>query len=97
MATIEELQTSWNNLGQALGDACSGVNGGGCTGALGRHAQLSGRISAWNRLPAESAGYVAIIGSLDQASQQLAGGASSGALVSAGQAMSQVQTLLDNA
>lgn len=97
MATIGELQTSWNNLGQALSDACSGVSGGGCTGALGKHTQLSRRTSAWNRLPDQSAGYDPVIASLDNASAQLGGGASAGALASANQAMGRVQALLDNA
>jgi hypothetical protein len=97
MATFEALQTSWSNLGQALDDACANTDGGECTGALVRLGQISGRVADWNRLPDESAGYDTVIATLDHASQQLAGGASSGALSSANEAMDQVETLLDNA
>ena len=97
MATFDELQTSWGNLGQALDDACAGTASGGCMGALAKLAQISGRVGDWNRLPNESADYDPVIASLDQASQQLAGGASAGALASANQAMEEVEALLDNA
>lgn len=100
MATKGALQSAWAAFGQALGNACAGTGGtigGQCTGAIFRHAQLSGRAGDWNKLPASSPGYDGVIASLNAAGAQLAAGASAGSLASAGQAMNQVESLLDNA
>jgi hypothetical protein len=103
MAGISALQSSWAQLGQTLGSTCSGTAGNvgnQCTGAIFRHAQISGRVADWNNLPASDARYDPVITALDGARQKLSAangdpGAMIAALSSANAAMSKVEALLD--
>lgn len=102
MAEFEALQTSWTRLRQALSSKCSGTSGDvgeHCTGAILRHAQISGRVADWNALPANDARYDPVIAALNGARQQLSAASGNAAmlaaLASANNAMTMVEALLD--